>query len=182
MLAALALGWPLLLLRAVFAMAIGIVTFAVPVWSTMGLVLLLATYTIGDGAVALLLAVAVARAGRGATALFAEALLRVAVGLFALFAPARAALAFVDLFALWAVASGAAAIALAIALRQELAGEWPLPLAGALSIICGVMSLTMGATLDARWIVGPYITLFGFTLLALSLRLRQLALEIAASL
>lgn len=34
--------------------------------------------------------------------------------------------------------------------------------------------------LAEQWVIGPYAILFGFTLLVLALRLRQLAYEIAA--
>jgi hypothetical protein len=34
-----------------------------------------------------------------------------------------------------------AAIAVAIALRRDMAGEWPLPLAGVVSLLCGMLLL-----------------------------------------
>jgi uncharacterized membrane protein HdeD (DUF308 family) len=181
MLAALSIGWPLLLMRAVFAMSIGIVTFSVPAWSLYGLALLFATFALGDGGLALVLVVAT-RPERGAAALLSEALIRLGVGFYALFFPDWAALALLHVFAAWAIASGAAALAVAHALSSELEGEWPLPLAGVLSIACGLLPLVITPSLDARWIMGPYALLFGFTLLALSMRLRQLALEMAAQL
>jgi len=79
----------------------------------------------------------------------------------------------------WAVASGGAAIAVALGLRREVSGEWPLPLAGALSLLSGLLLVALPATPDLNWVIGPYALLFGFTLLALALRLRQLAFEIA---
>jgi len=179
MLAALALGWPLLLMRAVFAMTMGLVTFAVPAWSIYGLLLLFALFAIGDGGLALVLIVAT-RPERGAGALLFEALIRLGVGFYALAFPDRTALMLLYVFAVWAIASGAAALAVARALSGELEGEWPLPLAGTLSMVCGLLPLVVAPSLDARWIMGPYALLFGFTLLALSMRLRQLALEMAA--
>jgi uncharacterized membrane protein HdeD (DUF308 family) len=56
-----------------------------------------------------------------------------------------------------------------------------LPLAGAVSLVAGVMLVVgRGAPPDLQWVIGPYAILFGATLLALGLRLRQLAFEIAS--
>jgi len=181
MLARLALAWPLLLLRALFAFAMGIVAFATPVWSTLGLVFVIAAYALGDGALALMLAVT-AHNQRGFGALVSEAFVRIGVGVFALALPGVTAMALIDVFAVWAFLSGAAAIAVAIELRSEMSGEWPLPLAGSVSILCSLAPLILrGDALDPRWVIGPYAMLFGLTLLALAVRLRQLALEIVAA-
>jgi uncharacterized membrane protein HdeD (DUF308 family) len=179
MLARLALGWPLLLIRAVFGFAMGIAALVSPPWSTFGFAFLIAAYALGDGALSLMLAVT-AYDQRGSGALVFEALVRIGVGVFALALPGVTALWLMDVFAVWAFLSGAAAIAVAMALRRELSGEWPLPLAGVISIVCSLWPLiARGDAVDPRWVIGPYAMLFGFTLLALALRLRQLALEIA---
>ena len=44
-----------------------------------------------------------------------------------------------------------------------------------------MLLLGVGASLDPRWIVGPYALVFAMTRLALTLRLHQLAYEMAAS-
>lgn len=181
MLAALSIGWALLLVRALFAMTIGIVTFSVPIWSLYGLVLLLATFALGDGGLALALVVAT-RPAHGGGALLSEALIRLGVGFYALFFPDWTALALLYVFAVWAIVSGAAALGVAYALSAELDGEWPLPLAGVVSIASGLLPLLITPSLDARWIIGPYALLFGFTLLALAMRLRRLVIEMAAQL
>ncbi len=179
MLARLALGWPLLLIRALFGLAMGIAALLSPPWSAFGFVFLIAAYALGDGVLSLMLAVT-AYDQRGAGALVFEALVRIGIGVFALALPGVTALGLMDVFAVWAFLSGAAAIAVASQLRRELAGEWPLPLAGAVSIVCSLYPLVAsGDALDPRWGIGPYAMLFGFTLLALALRLRQLAFEIA---
>jgi uncharacterized membrane protein HdeD (DUF308 family) len=182
MLVRLALGWPLLLIRALFAFTMGIVALAFPPWSTFGFVFVLAAYSLGDGALSLMLAIS-AYDQRGAGALVFEGLVRIAVGVFALALPGVTALALMKVFAVWALLSGVAAIAVAVHLRSEMAGEWPLPLAGALSILASLAPLLLrGDALDPRWVIGPYAILFGLTLLALALRLRQLALEVATEL
>jgi uncharacterized membrane protein HdeD (DUF308 family) len=179
MLARLARGWPLLLIRAVFGFAMGIAALVSPPWSTFGLAFLIAAYALGDGALSLMLAVT-AYDQRGSGALVFEAVVRIGVGVFVLALPGVTALWLMDVFAVWAFLSGAAAIAVAIALRRELSGEWPLPLAGVVSIVCSLWPLVArDDAVDPRWVIGPYAMLFGFTLLALALRLRRLALEIA---
>jgi hypothetical protein len=71
-------------------------------------------------------------------------------------------------------------LAVAGAIRRDLSGAWPLSLAGAVSVLCGVLLMTIGAP-DLRWVAGPFALLFASTLLALALRFRQLAEEIAVA-
>jgi uncharacterized membrane protein HdeD (DUF308 family) len=179
MLPALAVNWVFLLLRAMVAALFGVVVILWPVPPTWGLVMLFAAYAAVDGALALILALGVKGVPGFGTLLF-EALVRIAVAIFAFASPARTALALNDVFGAWAVLSGIAAIAVAVALRRDLSGEWPLPLAGAVSTVGGILLVTIGAP-DLRWVAGPFALLFALTLVALALRFQQLAEEIAVT-
>jgi uncharacterized membrane protein HdeD (DUF308 family) len=183
-LAALAIEWFLLLLRSVIAVAFGIavlVTAAIIPGRLVPLVLLFGGYAVLDGIVALLLARSV-NGLRGFGSLLFEALVRTATGVVAITAPAATALALRSVFGVWAILSGIAALWAASALRRDLTGEWPLPFAGAVSVFCGAMLvLGAGRYVETSWIMGPYSLLYGFTLMMLALRLRQLAFEIARS-
>jgi uncharacterized membrane protein HdeD (DUF308 family) len=90
---------------------------------------------------------------------------------------------FPRFFGGWAIWTGVADTIVAIVLRRELEGEWPLPFAGAVSVIVAVLLLltpnTVGVA-ELKWLVGPYAIIFGSTLLVLVRRLRQLAREIEA--
>ena len=176
--AALAMNWPFLALRAAVAAIFGMAAILLPSISLRNLVMLFGAYAAVDGALALIVALA-SRGVPGFGRLLFEAVVRIGVGFFAFLAPALTALALTKIVAVWAVASGVAAIAVALGLRREVSGEWPLPLAGALSLLSGLLLVALPATPELNWVIGPYALLFGFTLLALALRLRQLAFEIA---
>lgn len=181
MLSVLAVNWAFLILRCAIAMLFGFIALAWPGLTSMGLVMLFGGYALTDGALALIVAIS-ANGVPGFGSLLLEALVRIAVGVFAFAAPGATALAMPTVFAVYAVASGLTAIAVAVALRRDLTGDWPLPLAGAVSILFGVLlwaGPARATTMD--WVFGPYAFLFGLTLLTLALRLRQLAAEIAAS-
>jgi uncharacterized membrane protein HdeD (DUF308 family) len=169
-----------LLLRAVIAVMFGIAVMVWPVPATWALVMLFAAYAAIDGMLALLVALSV-RSVPGAGSLLFEALVRLGVATVAFVAPARVALALGTIFAAWAILSGIAALAVAIALRRDLAGEWPLPLAGAVSVLFGILLAVGPGAPELQWVMGPYAMLFALTLLALALRFRQLAFEIAVA-
>jgi uncharacterized membrane protein HdeD (DUF308 family) len=177
MLPGLAVNWVFLLLRAIVAVLFGVAVLVWPVPPVRALVMLFAAYAAADGVLALVLALSV-RGVPGFGSLLFEALVRLGVAIFAFASPARAALALDEVFAAWAFLSGLAAITVAVALRRDLSGEWPLPLAGAVSVLCGVLLVTVGAP-DPRWVAGPSALLFALTLVALALRFRQLAEEVA---
>jgi uncharacterized membrane protein HdeD (DUF308 family) len=177
MLPGLAVNWVFLLLRAIVAVLFGVAVLVWPVPPVRALVMLFAAYAAADGVLALVLALSV-KGVPGFGSLLFEALVRLGVAIFAFASPARAALALDEVFAAWAFLSGLAAITVAVALRRDLSGEWPLPLAGAVSVLCGVLLVTVGAP-DPRWVAGPSALLFALTLVALALRFRQLAEEVA---
>jgi uncharacterized membrane protein HdeD (DUF308 family) len=182
MLAALAKNWGWLFLRAVLAAAYGITVFAWPGMTMVGFVFLFGLYAIFDGMVALAIAIDV-KALEGFGSLLFEALVRIGGGLVALGEPA-VLISFPRFFAVWAIMTGVAEAVVAIVLRRELSGEWPLPFAGAVSVVIALLMLTttIGAGVPGlTWLVGPYAILFGVTLLAFTRRLHQLAQEIEAA-
>jgi uncharacterized membrane protein HdeD (DUF308 family) len=172
----LALNWPFLVLRAAVAVVFGVAAIVLPTITLHSLVLLFGGYAATDGALAVVVALE-ARGMAGFGRLLFEAVVRLSAGLIAFVAPAVTALALPTIFAVWAIASGVTAIGVAVELRRELSGEWPLPVAGALSVITGVLLVMLPAA-EPNWIFGAYALLFAFTLVALALRLRQLGLEI----
>lgn len=182
MLAALARNWGWLFFRAVLAGAYGIAVFARPGMTMVGFVYLFGLYAIFDGMVALAIAIDV-KALPGFGSLLLEALVRIAGGLVAMGEPSII-VSFPRFFAVWAIMAGLAEAVVAIVLRRELSGEWPLPFAGAVSVVIAVLLLTTTTAVGVpglTWLVGPYAILFGVTLLAFARRLHQLAQEIEAA-
>jgi uncharacterized membrane protein HdeD (DUF308 family) len=163
--------------RAAVAGLFGLAALMWPRISLGQLAMLFGAYAALDGALALVVALNV-KGVRGFGSLLCEAIVRLGVAVFAFASPARLALAFPLVFSAWAIASGIAAIAVAVALHQDLARDWPLPFAGIVSVLSGILALTAGAP-DPRWVFGPYTLLFGWTMLALSLRLRRRARRMA---
>jgi uncharacterized membrane protein HdeD (DUF308 family) len=181
MLEALAGNWGWLMFRAVLSALYGATVLLWPELSMVGFVFLFGLYAVIDGVVALAIAVDV-RALSGVGSLLFEALVRVGGGLIAM-SSLEVLVTFPRFFAGWAILTGVAEVIVAVVLRRELEGEWPLPFAGAVSVIVALLLLltpnTIGAA-ELKWLVGPYAIIFGLTLLALVRRLRQLAQEIEA--
>lgn len=182
MLEALARNWLWLMCRAILAVSYGIVAFAWPHMTLVDFVFLFGLYAIFDGMVDLAIAID-AKAVQGFGTLLFEALVRIGGGLIALGEPG-VIVAFPRFLALWVMLSGVAEAAVAIVLRRELVGEWPLPFAAAISVIIALLLLLTPITVGVpalRWLVAPYAMLFGVMLLAFARRLRQLAQEMRAS-
>jgi uncharacterized membrane protein HdeD (DUF308 family) len=180
-LAALALNWPFLLFRAALGVAFGLMILVWPGLMPTKLALLFGLYSFSDGIVALVLAVSV-RDIAGFGSLLVEASVRTILALAVLASPAAAAFKLVDIFTAWAFLGGVSAFLVALILRRELSGEWPLPFVGVISVMFGVMlKMAPGPPPDFAWVIGPYLVLFGFTVLVLTLRLRRLAFELGRS-
>jgi uncharacterized membrane protein HdeD (DUF308 family) len=181
MLAGLALNWPLLFARAMLAIVSGIFMVLWPGTTLLTLTMLFGLYALIDGVLALAIALDLAGV-RGFGSLLLDGVVRVIVALYTLAAPASAALKLVDVFTAWAFLAGITAFLVSLALRSEVIGEWPLPVAGAMSILFGILLKSgPGAPSNLQWVIGPYAVFFGIAIFALTQRLRQLAAEVLAA-
>ena len=79
----------------------------------------------------------------------------------------------------WAIVHGVMEIMAAIALRKVIVGEWFLILAGALSVAFGFLLFANPAAgaLAVVWMIGGYAVAFGILLVALSFRVKGLAMR-----
>jgi uncharacterized membrane protein HdeD (DUF308 family) len=66
---------------------------------------------------------------------------------------------------------------MAIRLRKEIETEWLLGLAGALSVVFGILMIARpgAGAVAVVWIIAAYAVFFGTLLIALGLRLRRMA-------
>jgi uncharacterized membrane protein HdeD (DUF308 family) len=166
--------WWVLLLRGVLAVIFGVLTFVWPGASLLGLVTVYGVYAMVDGVTALFSAFKSGAASR--LMLAVGGLISFAAGLTALAWPGVTAFILVMILGVWSVVRGATEIILAIAVRKEIANEWMLILAGALSILVGLALMAApgaGATL-LLWLIGGWGIAFGLLLIFLSLRLKKL--------
>jgi uncharacterized membrane protein HdeD (DUF308 family) len=97
-------------------------------------------------------------------------------GIVAFAWPGITAVALLFVIAAWAIARGVFEILAAIRLRKEIDNEWLLGLAGAASIVFGIMLVAWpGAGLISLvWLIAAYSIAFGVLSILLSLRLRGL--------
>jgi uncharacterized membrane protein HdeD (DUF308 family) len=181
MLEAIARNWGWLMFRSILSALYGIMVLLWPDLSLVAFVFVFGLYAVTDGFVALAITADV-KTLPGVGSLLFETLVRLGGGLVAMGSPS-VLLTFPRFFAGWAMLTGMAEAIVAFVLRRELVGEWPLPFAGAVSVIVALLLLlapnAVGVA-ELKWLVGPYAIIFGSTLLVLVRRLRQLAQEIEA--
>lgn len=182
LLSALTAQWGLLFVRGSLAWLFGILALLAPQLTLFAMVLLFGAYAIADGVVALIVAYRT-RGRRGFGSLLFEGIIRIAAGVIAFVWPGISAIALLALIAVWAIMVGVMEISSALALRREMSGAWPLPLAGGLSLILGVVLLLFSpmGILGLVWLVGIYAIAHGSAMIALALRLRLLAREMATA-
>jgi len=175
MLHALAKNWWLVLLRGIAGIVFGLLAFAWPGLTLLTLVLFYGAYALIDGIVAL----APGFTGGAETIqtgwLMVVGLRGIATGLVTFLWPGITAFVLILFIGAWAIAHGIFEIIGAIQLRHEIDNEWMLILAGALSVIFGILILAMpgAGALGLIWAIGAYSIVFGGLLVGLSLRLRK---------
>lgn len=171
--AMLAHHWWAIMLRGVFALVFGVLALTAPGAVLLSLALLFGIYLLADGAIGLFATVRAVTVHGHWSALLAEALLNIVMGLVALWMPAAAVFAFVLIVAFWALISGGLMVAAAWGVHAS-HGRWWLALGGAVSIVWGLLLIAapfIGAVVLAWWL-GAYAILFGIALLFFGWRLR----------
>jgi len=175
MLAVMAADWRELAYRASIALLFGMTVLIV---APSRFVLLFILYTFADALAALMLAFHV-RGQIGFGSALLEGLVRFAAAFIVLAMARWPPDVLAKVLAAWAGLCGIGQIGEAMALRGEMAGEWPLPIAGALSIMVAAILLTIPHADMAMvaWVIGIYALLWGVTLMIFAFRFRLLAIE-----
>lgn len=172
---ALAENWWALVVRGLAAILLGIITFAWPGITLVGLVFLFAAYALVDGVVSFAGAVRAVKAHERWGALLLEGIAGIVAAAFTIAWPGITAILLVYIIAAWAIVTGIFEIAAAVRLRKHISGEWLLALSGIASVIFGVLVMfapVAGALVIALW-VGAYAFVFGILLIALGFRMRS---------
>ena len=156
-----------LALRGAAAIALGIACLFVPETALIGLILLVASYLMLDG----VLAIAAARE-RCSRLLLAEGLTGIAAALFVALFPALKLVLFVAAAALRAMVSGALLLAASRRLRRH-DGGWRMRAAGGVSLVWGVLVVLrpMAGVVVFAWWIGAYGLIFGALMVTFALRL-----------
>ena len=174
--ALLARNWWVVALRGAVGILFGLLTLMLPGVTLVSLVFLFAAYLVLDGALAIAAGVRAAQKGERWGLLILEGVVDI-LGAAAMVAmPGLAIVVFIYLIALWSVVSGAFMIVAAFQLHLD-HGRWLLVLAGAVSVLFGILLAVYpitGAVVLATWI-GAYAIVFGAMLLVLGFRLRSRA-------
>lgn len=171
--ASLARNWGLVLIRGLLAIALGVLTLALPGVALASLLLVFAAYMFIDGVVAIVAGVRAARRHERWGWLIAEGVFGIAAGIAAVVLPLATVLALVALAAIWAIASGIMLVIAAFRLEPA-HGRVLMALAGVVSIVWGGLLLfapVAGALVLTIWI-GAYALIFGISLIVLAIRLR----------
>ncbi|WP_037357815.1 HdeD family acid-resistance protein [Amycolatopsis orientalis] len=169
-------AWPLVLTRGILGVLFGVLALVWPGITVLALAFLFGIYVLIDAVGALLQAF---RPGDGAHRI-AYALLGVLgliAGIMTLVWPGVTVLVLATLVGAWAVVTGIMEIAAAIRLRKQITGEAFLIVAGALSVVAGVLVLfhPIAGAYGVALLIGIYAVVYGVTLVVLSFRLRSLA-------
>jgi len=172
---ALAQAWWLVLLRGIAGILFGILAFVWPGLTLLTLILLYGAYALVDGIFALIAAFTGRVGGAPTWWLIVIGLFGLAAGVVTFAWPGVTALVLIIFIGGWAIAHGVFEIIGAIKLRKEIDNEWLLILAGALSVIFGIIVLIApgAGALGLVWAIGAYSIAFGILLVGLSLRLRN---------
>ncbi|HEY2061000.1 MAG TPA: HdeD family acid-resistance protein [Amycolatopsis sp.] len=174
-------AWPLVAVRGAFAVLFGILTLVWPGVTVLALAIVFGVYALFDGISAIVQAF---RPGDGAqrAAYGLLGALGVIAGVLALVWPGTTVLVLATLVGAWAVVTGVAEIVAAVRLRKQITGEAFLIVAGALSVIAGILVLVhpIAGVLGIAVLIGVYAVLYGVMLIVLAFRLRGLPGPVAA--
>jgi uncharacterized membrane protein HdeD (DUF308 family) len=157
------------------AILFGVLAFIWPGITLTVLVLLFGAYALVDGVFALIAAFSGGAKPVPTWWLIVVGVAGIAAGIVTFVWPGMTAFVLIIFIGAWAIVHGIFEIVGAVRLRKEIDNEWWLILAGALSVIFGLIVLIApgAGALGLIWVIGAYSIAFGILLVGLSLRLRK---------
>ncbi|HEV7800972.1 MAG TPA: HdeD family acid-resistance protein [Burkholderiales bacterium] len=170
-------SWWMLAVQGVLAILFGVLTMLWPGATLLVLVALFATWALLGGGASVVAAVKHRHTDKGWWIVLLLGLVSLAAGVIAIFNPGITIFVLVLLMGANALVTGVLQIVMAIRLRKTIEREWLLVLAGAVSVIFGVLVFAFPAAgaLAMVWLVSFYATFTGVLLLALAFRARKWA-------
>ncbi|HVW91189.1 MAG TPA: HdeD family acid-resistance protein [Devosia sp.] len=169
-------NWWLVLVRGIIAILFGIAALALPGLTLLSLTLLWGAFALIDGAFALWHGITGRTESGGMRWWLAiVGIIGILAGIVTFVAPVAVTAALLLYIGIWAIIVGAMEIWGAIWLRREIENEWWLGLAGALTILFGVILLFEPAAgaLGIVWLIAAFGIIVGISLVALAFRLRS---------
>jgi uncharacterized membrane protein HdeD (DUF308 family) len=177
-------SWWALALGGVAAVLFGILAF---IWPNIAVVVLLAlfgAYALVDGLFSIVTAAEGAVHHQSWIWPALRGIAGIAAGIITFFRPGVVAISLLYIIAAWAIVTGVLEIVAAIHLRREMANEWMLILAGALSVLLGLLLIVSGPSagiLALVWLIATYAIIVGALRIGLAFRLRSLQQQISIS-
>lgn len=163
------------ILRGLFWVLFGIVILARPGISLLSLIVALGIVIFADGVLNVMNAFAGRKVHEDWWVLLLVGLTGIGIGALTFYSPQTTAVVLVLYVAVWAIATGLLQIAAALRLRQQLAGEVWLILAGIASVVFGALLIAQPAAgaLTLVWLFAVYAIAFGIMLLLLAFKVRS---------
>ncbi|MGH2446270.1 MAG: HdeD family acid-resistance protein [Candidatus Limnocylindria bacterium] len=170
----LARWWWTFILRGVLAIAFGVLAFFAPGLGIAVLVGLFAAWALIDGVTSIYAGIRTRETDKNWWLEILAGVVGIVAGIIALLFPGYAAEILVLLIGAWAIVTGAFQIFMAIRLREQIKGEFWMGLAGAASILFGVILFVFpgAGALSLVWLIGSGAIVFGVFLVILGWRLR----------
>lgn len=158
--------------RGIVAILFGIIALVWPGISLFVLVYLFGAYVLVNGVFALIGAFQMRSVTSAWWAILIEGLLGIVIGLMTFFWPGMTVLVLLMLIATWAVILGIFEIVAAFASHVSAGERWMSGIAGALSIVFGILLFTRPGPglLTVIWLIGFYAIVWGILLIAYSLQ------------
>jgi uncharacterized membrane protein HdeD (DUF308 family) len=172
--------WWAIGIQGVLAIVFGLVALFYTSITLRALIYVFGVFTLLNGIFAIVAAVRAGEAHMRWGWLALAGIAGVVAGIVCFVWPTFVALAFVYLVSIWAIVIGVAEIAFALQWPDTLAHPWLAALAGALSVLLGILLAIWprsGAT-AFTWLIGIYAILYGATLLYYGYRLQALRHEV----
>jgi len=165
--------WGMWVARGIASILFGVLTIVWPRASIAAIILLFGIYALADGVV--LLGFAFRAEGRKA-AYVARGLLSIAAGVVTFLYPGLTALSLYVLIGVWALTAGAAELAIAFAIRKDVANVGGLVLAGVLSFACGIalLALPLAGMVALVGLIAAYAIVNGAVLITAGVRIHSL--------
>lgn len=183
MLTLLSKHWWVFLVRGLAAIIFGAMALAWPGLTLATLIIFFGAWALVSGLFAIFGAFSARKAHGDWWVLLLQGVLGVAVGLLTFWAPGVTAIALLWYIAFWSIFTGIVEIVTAVRLRKEIRGEGWIMLAGAASVVFGVLLLLYpGAGAVALiTLIAAYAIVFGVILVVAAFKLKGLQPRTAAA-